>query len=273
MSMTSRTLAAARVGSAVLVAMSAAACGSDTPTRGTPALAALSLAIDNANGAAVALTPDSIALVLGHGTFLQARILDASGAPIPGAKATWRSTNTAVAQVTPLADSGLVADHGRAAVTSIASGTALVIATYEQIADTAKVTILPRVDSVATTPSPRARQFDLTVRVQGVLATSATMPDSASRHQPLPGAQVTLTLLPLRQGDSVATGVTPVTSPTVVGTVTTDAQGVARFGGVAASRYRIAVQPPSGSSWTGTTSEFGPPYWAQMFNEMWLRRP
>lgn len=275
MSQRTRPAFAALTTALTFASLALGACGSDSPTDGAPRPAgALRLSVDtDRSGNAISLAPKAGTIALGQGLILKAQIVDAAGQPIPGASAEWSSTDNAVARVTKMADSGLVSDHGRAVVTSIATGTAKIVAKYEDVADTATVTIVPRPGGgTPGTPAERAREFDLTVRVQGVLQTNAAG-DSASRHQVLPGSTVTVTLLPLRQGDSVATGTTPVTAPTVVGTKTADANGTVVFPKLTVSRYRIEVQPPAGSTWMAATNEYSPPYWGQVANEVWLRRP
>jgi hypothetical protein len=248
-----------------------------TPTDGSArAPDALRVSLDNSAGTALALAPRSATLMVGHGILLRANIVDAGGQPVAGAKASWRSTNSAVARVTPLADSGLVNDHGRAAVSSIAPGTALIIATYENVADTATITVVPRTDSGATPPPPappRASEFDLTVRVHGLVATGMVGDSILQRLDPIAGAAVTVTLLPPLANDTTPTGGAPITSPTVVGTVVTDAQGNARFTKVTSARYRIAVQPPAGSPWTASSTESAAPYGGTAQNHVVLRKP
>ncbi|MES2521319.1 MAG: hypothetical protein V4617_01380 [Gemmatimonadota bacterium] len=259
-------------------AVALSACGSDSPTNGNvKSPGTVSISLDNSSGTALSLAPRSATLMQGFGILLQARVLDANGQPIASARPTWRSTNTAVFTVGALPDSGLLIDNNRAAVAAVGQGTALAIATYENLADTTTITVVPRTGGNGgggTPPPPRAQQFDLTLRVVGLVVTTASTPgDSGTRTlQALPGSSVTLTLLPSTQGDSVATGVTPVTTPTVFGTATTDANGVARFTAVPAMRYRIAVQAPAASGWISQTQDASPPYWGAITREVMLRK-
>jgi hypothetical protein len=254
-----------------------AACSNESPTvvdelpRGT-----LSISVDNSNGTALSLAPKSATLMVGYGTILKAQIADANGAAIAGAKATWRSTNTAVAVARTLPDSGLAIDNNRAAVAAISAGTAMIIASYENFADTATITVVPRTDTApATQRPPRPTKFDLTVRVLGAQAIAGNPADSASRPPLvlLPGSKVTVTLLPPRAGDTTTVGTTPVTSPTLAGTATTDASGTVKFTGLSIARFRIDVTPPAGSAWTATSLESGAPYWGTIYQDIWLRKP
>ncbi|HYW29932.1 MAG TPA: hypothetical protein VE869_00400, partial [Gemmatimonas sp.] len=164
----------------------------------------------------------------------------------------------------------------RATVSAVGQGTALVIATYENVADTTTITVVPRADSgrTAPPPPPRAQAFNFTLRVVGLVTTSSGTPsDSGTRTlQALPGSTVTLTLLPTAQGDSVVTGVAPVTVATVFGTATTDATGTVRFTAVPATRYRVAVQAPAGSGWISQSQDASPPYWGEITREVMLSK-
>ena len=266
-----RTVLAAVAGGMMLAACS----NSDSPTDGSArAPDALRISVDNSAGTAIELAPRSATIEMGRGIFLKAQVVDAAGQPVPGAKASWRSTTTAVATVTQLADSGLVSDHGRAAVSSIAAGTALIIASYEDVADTATITVVPRTDSGTPTPTPpRASEFDLTVRVQGLTPTGTIRDSVLNRIDPIPGATVTVTLLPPLPNDTLPPSATPITTPTLAGTGTTDAQGIVRFTKIPSARYRVAVQPPAGSGWQAASIESGAPYWGPAQNYIWLRKP
>jgi hypothetical protein len=261
-----------------MLGMTLAACSdSRSPTDGRAREPeALRITVDNSAGTAIAPTPRSATLEIGRGILLKAQVIDARGEAVAGAKATWRSTNSAVATVTALADSGLVSDNGRAAVSSIAAGTTLIIASYEAVADTATITVARRTDSVTTPPPPpppAAPEFDLTVHVRGAVAIGMVGDSVLQRFDRLAGATVTLTLLPPLPNDSLPSGATPITSPTVVGTATTDAQGTVRFTKITSARYRVAVQPPAGSAWLATTMESGAPFWGNVQNDILLRKP
>jgi hypothetical protein len=255
-----------------------AACSSDsTPTDGNELpRGALNITVDNSSGTALSLAPKAATLPLGHGTILKAQIVDGDGKPVAGAKAAWRSTNTAVARVTAMADSGLAIDNGRAVVASIGTGTALIIASYESFADTATVTIVPRTDSApGSSPPPRPTKFDLTVRVWGSTPPITGNPADSALHPPLtllPGSIVKVTLLPPRAGDTTSVGTTPITAPTLVGTATTDATGKVTFTGLTVARFRVDVTPPSGTTWNVGSVESGAPYWGTIVQDVWLRK-
>lgn len=261
---------------ATTVAVTACARGDDggaLTNQSLTTMRTLSVAVEKVEGSAVEVAPKSATLPYGTGLFLKAQIRDGAGALVPGARATWRTTNAAVAIVQALADSGLVSDHGRAVVSSIAPGTAMIIAQYESVADTARVTIVPRVDTVTPTPRPAApRDFTLAVTVRGVLPIRPGL-DSANSVQTLAGAGVTLTLLPALPNDTLPPNGVAVTTPTVVGTVVADANGVARFERQPAARFRISVQPPAGSDWVAQTLEFGFPWSTTIQQTVWLRKP
>lgn len=86
---------------------------------------ALRVSVENSQGNAITLAPKSATVMIGNGVFVKEQVVDAGDQRVAGAKASWRSSNTAVAIATPLPDSGLVGDHGRAAVRTIAAGTAM----------------------------------------------------------------------------------------------------------------------------------------------------
>lgn len=253
-----------------------AACAEKSPTDGNETRGALNITVDNSNGTALALAPKAATLPLGQGIILKAQILDGSGAAIAGATASWRSTNSAVARVTPMADSGLAIDHGRAAVASMGAGTALIIASYETYADTATITVVPRTDSgTVTAPPPRPTKFDLTVRVQGYTPPVTNNPADSALHPPLTplaGATVKVTLLPPRSGDTTTVGTSPITAPTVVGTATTDAAGRVTFPGLQVARLRVDVTPPAGTPWLASSVESSAPYWGTFQQEVWLKK-
>ena len=259
---------------ATLASLLLVACSdSRTPTDAAARSAgALRVSVDNSEGNAISLAPKSATVMAGNGVLVRAQVVDAGGQPVAGAKATWASTNPAVATAMALPDSGLVSDHGRAAVRGIAAGTAMIIASYENVADTATITVVPRVDSVPSAPE-RAREFDLTARVSALVPTGQVVRDSIlQRLDPIPGARVTVTLLPLLPGETVPAGVPRITTPTVAGTATADAQGTVRFTKLTGSRFRIDVEAPAGSAWKSASVEMGPPFGGTVHREMILQK-
>lgn len=269
-----RTSALARTFAALTVAGVLAAC-SGSPTTDLPQKpGALRLSIDNSTGTALSVAPKAATLVYGTGTFLKAQVVDASGQLVVGARASWRSTNPSSAIVAALADSGLASDYGRAVISSIAPGTALIIASYEGLADTAVITIIARTDSIAPVPRPqppRAREFDLTVRVWGT-EPSVPAADSANRYPRIAGAKVTVTLLPLLPGDSVDAGTFRVTEPTVAGTLVTDVNGQVKFTRLPVTRFQLSVEPPAASPWANATQTAGLPYLGDVFSFVMLQK-
>lgn len=259
---------------ALLTIAMSAACSSDngTPSGNNKVAGAVRLTLDNSAGTAVSLAPKSATLIYGHGILLKANIVDASGAKIPGAKPAWRSTNTAVATATALPDSGLAIDNGRAAISSISAGTAMIIASFEGVADTATITVTARPDSTGGggTGTQRPATFEVIARVRGLV----TPGDSFTRvTENLAGATVVLTRLPLQAGDSMPESFPRTAAPTVVGTLTADSYGVVRFPATQVSRYRLTITPPAGANWAGTTVESGPPWSQYAYHDILLRRP
>jgi hypothetical protein len=251
-----------------------ASCSDDrSPTDGSArAAGTLRVTVDNSEGSAISLAPRSATVMVGHGVLVRAQVVDASGQPVAGAQASWVSTNPAVATAMALPDSGLRSDHGRAAVRAIGAGTALIIASYDKVADTATITVVPRTDSVPTPPQ-RAKEFDLTARVTALVATGEVVRDSIlQRLDPIPGSRVTVTLLPLLPGETVPAGVTAITTPTVAGTATADAQGRVSFTKLTGSRFRIDVEPPAGSGWKAASVEMGPPFGGAVHREVMLQK-
>jgi hypothetical protein len=148
-------------------------------------------------------------------------------------------------------------------VAGVAPGQAYVIASYANLADTTIITVVPRPDSTGQTPpppppapAPRPTTFDATITVLGFVPGADT---SVTGSTLVPGAIVTLTLLPPMAGDTLPTGITPVTTPIMFGTVTVNAQSQARFSAVPQSRFRIDVVTSADSPWQGASHTSGPP--------------
>ena len=192
--------------------------------------------------------------MVGLGTIYRARIIDANGQPVTNARPTWRSTAPAVASVNALPDSVNV-DGARAAIGGLSVGTALVIASHNGLADTTRVTVTARVDSVPN-PTTVVGKFDATILVRGFVAGRDTANVGSML---LPGSSVTLTRLPSVTGDVLKPGVTPVTQPTVFGTLIADGTSQVMFRNVPQSRFLVQVVPPSGSGYQASEFTAGPP--------------
>lgn len=243
------------------IALSAAllaACGDGSPTTAAQRTAGrVQLSVSAATGRSVVASPRTTALQPGSSVIIRATVTDASGLTIASARPSWRTTNSAVLSSQSLPDTmgpGVL-------VTALGVGKALVIASFEGISDTASVNVVSAIDSVLSNPPPGGylppKTFALKVAVQGSGAGN-TSGDTLST--PLPGSKVTLVQLPLIAGDSLPSGVTPVSQPTTIGTVTADASGVALFNDVPQSRFRVDVVPPAGSSWKATSVTWGVPW-------------
>lgn len=213
-------------------------------------------------------------LEVGFGLIMRARIVDASGATVVGARPTWRSSQPGIATTTPLPDS-VGADGTRVAVGAHALGDALIIATYNSLADTARLKVVSKADTVAPPPPPtppyvRPTKFDATIIVRGFVSAA----DSATNGtQLIPGTVVTLTRLPSLPGDSLPPGVTSVTTPTLFGTQTVNANSQVTFVDVPQSRFRVEVVPPSSTTWQRTEFTYPPPQVATYTRTVTLHRP
>lgn len=241
----------------------AGGCGERTATDATRLATRVQLTVSAASGKSVVATPHTVALQPGSGVIMRATVTDASGKTVPGARPTWRTTNSAVLGTQALPDTmgpGVL-------VAALAVGKALVIASYEDVADTSTVSVVAAIDSVISNPPPGGyvppKTFTLKVSVNGS-GVGGGSSSSDTLSTPLPGARVTLVLLPPVAGDSLPSGVSPVSQPTTVGTVTADASGVALFNDVPQSRFRLDVVPPSGTTWKATTVTWGVP-WVERF--------
>jgi hypothetical protein len=115
--------------------------------------------------AAIDVTPASGTVTAGKTMQLVADARDVSGFSISKAQVSWRSSDTLTARVV----AGLV--------TGIAAGTAYVIATSGDVADTATVTVLPAtVASVAVSPSSASVLVGQTVTLTATVADSGGTP-------------------------------------------------------------------------------------------------
>jgi hypothetical protein len=117
------------------------------------------------------------------------------------------------------------------------------------------VTVTARVDSVPN-PTTATGTFDATILVRGFVVGRDTANVGSML---LPGSSVTLTRLPLVAGDVLRPGVTPVTQPTVFGTLIADGTSQVLFRNVPQSRFRVQVVPPSGSGYQASEFTVGPP--------------
>jgi hypothetical protein len=249
-----------------------AACSDEAPTQAKLADSLLELTQEVNPNDLILVDAHHPRLVVGSGIILRARIMNSSGQTLIAARPAWRSTNPSVVSANPLPDSA-GADGARVAVGGLAVGTAMVIASYNGLADTSVVTVIARSDTGTTNPPPpppRPVAFDATIAVRGFVASADT---GTTGTLLLPGATVTLTRLPLAAGDSIVSGVTPVTVPTVFGTLTVDATSQVVFRNVPQSRFRVNVAPPPGTPWQPAEFTYPPPQVAAYGRVVTLRRP
>lgn len=238
------------------------ACSSETPTGNTSANTHLEVVQEVDLASSLHVDPRTPQLQVGYGIILRARIVDANGNTVAGARPEWRSTQPSIVSTTPIPDSVGV-DGARISIAGRAAGSAMVIATYNNLADTARVTVTARTDTTinnggGTQPPPYTRptSFDATIIVRGFVQGADS---STSGTQLVPGTVVTLTRLPSTVGDSLPSGVTSVTTPTVFATLTVDANSQAIFRTVPQSRFRVNVAPPAGSGWQPSEFTYPPP--------------
>ena len=246
-------LAVAAVTAGALAAATLTACSDKQPTE----LAdnqRIEVSEEPSSSSVVGTDPQNITLMVGLGIIYRARIVDGNGQPISNARPTWRSTAPTVASVHALPDSVNV-EGARAAIGGLSVGTALVIASYNGLADTTRVTVTARVDS-AFNPPAVAGQFDATILVRGFVVGRDTANVGSML---LPGSSVTLTRLPPAAGDVLRPGVVPVTAPTVFGTLIADGTSQVVFRNVPQSRFRVQVVAPSGSAYQSAEFTAPPP--------------
>ena len=123
--------------------------------------------------ATVSLTPDSTGVFVGATTTLRAALLDAAGDTIRQRTATFTSVDTTIATVS-----------SAGVVTGVRVGTATIVATREEEADTSRVTVTLRpVNTVTVAPA------DTTVRVGNNVQLTATL--RAANNAVLTGRTVT----------------------------------------------------------------------------------
>lgn len=247
-----------------------AACGESTPTATTADELRVTLAINGVSGESIVVDPRNATLRVGYGAIVQARILDAAGNPVAGARPTWISNNPQVASVTVLPDSGQSTDGLRVSVAARARGVALIIASRGDKADTARFTVTAR-DSVPTdstpTPGPRPTRFDVTARVSQNWIDSLVLRDSSLWvAPPIAGATVRFVQLPASPADSSS----PAPAPVVLATATSDANGNVAFRDMPASRYRLEVVTPAASEWGSANFTYSAPYQSTMHHQLRL---
>lgn len=156
--------------------------------------------------ATVSLTPDSTGVFVGATTTLRAALLDAAGDTIRQRTATFSSVDTTIATVS-----------SAGVVTGVRVGTATIVATREEKADTSRVTVTLRpVNTVTVAPA------DTTVRVGNNVQLTATL--RAANNAVLTGRTVTWA-----------------SSDTTIATV----NGTGRVTGVAASAQFVTITATS----------------------------
>lgn len=156
--------------------------------------------------ATVSLTPDSTGVFVGATTTLRAALLDAAGDTIRQRTAAFSSVDTTIATVS-----------SAGVVTGVRVGTATIVATREEKADTSRVTVTLRpVNTVTVAPA------DTTVRVGNNVQLTATL--RAANNAVLTGRTVTWA-----------------SSDTTIATV----NGTGRVTGVAASAQFVTITATS----------------------------
>lgn len=258
----SRLPAVATIAGAMMTLMMVSACSDTSPTANEETPMNVVLSIDDVSGQSILVDPRNATLQVGYGAIVEARILDAGGSPIPGARPVWSTSDASIATVSALPDSGLRQDGLRAAVAARAAGSVLIIASHANKADTARFTITSvRVDSGSQGPVTRPARFDLVAQVLGRAATSPSSRDSSTWTPPVvAGATVRFVQLPSIAGDTLPPTAPPVSAPTLIATATADATGMVHFSNMPAARFRLEVDPPSASAWAARVVEYGAPY-------------
>lgn len=250
------------------------ACSNEQPTVQADTGARVELTQEVDPTSLILIDPRNPRLDVGFGLIMRARLVDAAGHTIVGARPTWRSSQPSIATTNPLPDS-VGADGTRVAVGALAVGQSLIIASYNSLADTARLTVVAKTDTVAppsppTPPYVRPTTFNATIIVRGFVSAA----DSATNGtQLIPGTVVTLTRLPSVAGDSLPPGVTPVTTPTLFGTQTVNANSQVTFENVPQSRFRVEVVPPASTTWQRSEFTYPPPQIATYTRTVTLHRP
>jgi len=248
------------------VAVGALACASETSAPTTKD-AALGVANGGGGGTdstgtlptstgpvvSVTVTPKNLTLRVGYYTLFTAAPHDANGVYVTGKRATWSSSNTAV--LVP-SDTGVFYAK--------AIGSAKVYGSIDGHIDSASVVVTTAPpDTSITTPPPLPRPvsaFNLTLTVDGTAAGADT-----SKTQPVASATIKVTRVMGVHGDTLNPAV-------VVGTVTTDANGVASLQNLTGGSYSFVATPPAGSPYQVTTSGIPAPTIGNVAVRIVLRR-
>jgi hypothetical protein len=82
-----------------------------------------------------------------------------------------------------------------------------------------------------------------------------------------------VTLLPQLPGDSIPPNATRFTREWELAPVVSDSSGAVRFVNLDVTRYRVKVEPPAGSPFAATVTEFAAPPYGSMYLDAWVRRP
>lgn len=258
----SRMPAVTAIAGAMMALMMVSACSDTSPTANEEAPMNVVLSINDVSGESILVDPRNATLQVGYGAIVEARILDANGNPVPGARPAWSTSNASIATVSVLPDSGLRQDGLRASVAARAAGNVLIIASRANKADTARFTITPaRVDSGSQGPVTRPARFDLVARVLGISTVSQPSRDSSTwTTTVVAGATVRFVQLPSIAGDTLPPTAPPVSAPTLIATATADSAGMVFFRNMPAARFRLEVDPPGASAWAARVFEYGAPY-------------
>lgn len=260
-----RTALALFVGASVL---SGAGC-SDSPTQAKGVGAKVQLTVNNASGSAILLDQHKVSLQTGYGTIIEAKITDAAGATITSARPAWSTTQAMVATLAVLPDSGVATDGARASVGARNPGEALIIASYDGVADTVTVTVEQGAGVPGPGPWQPPAKFTITARATGFTGG----PDSSkSVFTPVPGTVVTFVQMPKLAGDTIQTSAPQVLVPTVRGTANTDAQGMVTFTDMPGARFRLDMKTPDGSDWASRTFDGFFPYYSPIRVDVLLQK-
>ncbi|MDB4913429.1 MAG: Ig domain protein group 2 domain protein [Gemmatimonadetes bacterium] len=243
-----------------ILAAGALACGSDASVLTDAQKAAGETAgggsptTTTSTVASLTVTPHTLTLPVGNYATIGVIPRDASGAPIFGRKATWRTSDASIVEV--------VSDTG--AIKAKAIGTATVYASVDGKEDAATITVTAASVSPTTPPPPAApvivSAFDFSVTTRGALAGTDT-----SHSEIVAGTKVTLNRIKSITGEALTSAVT-------VATLTTDANGAATLANVPGGYYQITATPPAGSPYLATTVSLGAPTSSVVVYRLVMRR-
>lgn len=225
--------------------------GPDTAVTGTPATPPPAEPTSNGPVASLELSAKTLTLSVGYYGHIDAIPRDANGVRVAKKMATWSSDDSAI--VIP-SDTGIMYGRGM--------GTTTVHASVDGFTASATVTVnaAPAPPPNAEPPQPPVASFNLQATVYGALAGTDT-----TRKELVAGAKVHLMRIGNINGDTLLTAVDG-------GTVTTNAQGVASFSGLAGGAYSVDITPPSGSPYTSLRTGIGAPYVTDVRATFVLRR-